>query len=347
MHKGIGVIIITLIILSFTTLPSITATDTTTIYVDPPTTTMSVANIGDTFTVNITIAEVTDLSGWQFKLYYNNTVLDCKNATEGPFLATGGNTEFIKILNNTYNATHGKANVACTLTGMGPGVTGSGVLATITFQIKADGETPLNLDDTKLLDSSLPDPNPIDHNTIDGTVHVGIHDIAIAHVIPSKTVVGRGCSVNITVSVENHGDYVETFNITVYANTTEIGTQTVSYLLNGSSTTVTFTWNTTGVPYGNYAIIANATQVPGETYTTDNTKTDGWVEVMILGDINGNGIVGSLDFGDVGKMYLIYSGVITGPPELVWRGDINGNGKVGPSDFGDVGKMYLIYSHVP
>jgi len=271
-----------------TTFPSITATDSTTIYVDPPTTTISVVDIGKTFTVNITIAEVTDLCGWQFKLYYNNTVLDCTNATEGPFLATGGNTEFLKILDNAYNATHGKAYVACTLVGMVPGVTGSGVLATIKFQIKAEGETPLNLDETKLLDSSLPDPNPIDHNTVDGTVHVGIHSIAITHVIPSKTVVGRSCSANINATVENHGDYIETFNVTVYANTTEIGTQTVLYLLTGSSTNITFTWDTTGFSYGNYTISAYAWPVAGETATGDNTFIDGKILVTISGDANGD-----------------------------------------------------------
>jgi hypothetical protein len=64
----------------------------------------------------------------------------------------------------------------------------------------------------------------------------------------------------------------------------------------------------------------------------------------LWGDVNGNGVVGSMDFGDVGKMYLIYSGVITGPPELIERGDINRNGVVGPTDFGDVITMFLIYN---
>jgi hypothetical protein len=64
----------------------------------------------------------------------------------------------------------------------------------------------------------------------------------------------------------------------------------------------------------------------------------------LLGDVNGNGVVGPMDFGDVTMMCLIYSGLIKGPPGLLERGDINGNGVVGPTDFGDLLKMFLIYS---
>ena len=46
--------------------------------------------------------------------------------------------------------------------------------------------------------------------------------------------------------------------------------QTIT-LTRRNSTTITFTWNTTGVPYGNYTISAIATPVPGETNITDNT----------------------------------------------------------------------------
>ena len=66
----------------------------------------------------------------------------------------------------------------------------------------------------------------------------------------------------------------------------------------------------------------------------------------LLGDVNGNGAVGPTDFGDLAKMVSIYSGFITGPPDLVARGDINGNGVVGPTDFGDLAKMFLIYSGI-
>ena len=270
----------------FTQFPS-TIAMVTTIYVDPPTTTIHDANTGETFTVNITIAEVVDLCVWEFKLYYDNTILSCINATEGPFLKAGGDTYFTSNITNTYNATHGRAHVGCTLTGIVPGVNGNGVLATITFQINAKGETPLNLDSTKLWDSSLPDPNPIDHNTIDGTVHVGIHDIAITNVFPSKTIVGQGYSINITVTVQNQGEFTETFNVTAYGNTTIINTLTNIMVTSGNSTTITFTWNTSGYAKGVYTISANATIAQGEIDLNDNTFTDGAVTVSCKGDITG------------------------------------------------------------
>jgi hypothetical protein len=174
MNKKIGLISIILTFILCTTFPSITATATTTIYVDPPTTTIYGACLGENFAVNVSIAEVTDLSVWDLILCYGNNVLNCVNVTEGPFLKAGGthDTNFVSYINNTYNATHGRARAVSTITDLGPGVDGSGVLATIEFQINASGETTLHLTDTKLWNSSLSPPNSIDHNTTDGTVEI-------------------------------------------------------------------------------------------------------------------------------------------------------------------------------
>ena len=115
------------------------------------------------------------------------------------------------------------------------------------------------------------------------------------NVTPSKTIVGEGYSININVTVENQGDNTETFNITLYANTTIINTFTNLTLPNGNSTTITFTWNTTGFAKGNYTIKAVADTVPSETDTTDNTLINGWVFVSIPGDVNADQTVNILD----------------------------------------------------
>jgi len=47
------------------------------------------------------------------------------------------------------------------------------------------------------------------------------HDIAISHIAASKTVVGQGSSLDINVTMENQGDYAETFNVTAYYNLTQ------------------------------------------------------------------------------------------------------------------------------
>ena len=74
-------------------------------------------------------------------------------------------------------------------------------------------------------------------------------------------------------------------------------------LESGSSATISFTWNTTGVAEGNYTTGAVADTVPGETDTTDNTFVYGWVVVTILGDVTGDGVDDASDLFDLSKNY--------------------------------------------
>ncbi len=48
------------------------------------------------------------------------------------------------------------------------------------------------------------------------------HDVAITSVTPSRTLVEQGLSLNIDVIVENHGDYEESFNVTLYVEAESI-----------------------------------------------------------------------------------------------------------------------------
>ena len=91
------------------------------------------------------------------------------------------------------------------------------------------------------------------------------HDVAITAIAPSKTVVGKGYSMFINLTVENQGTYTEIFNVTAYANTTIIDTLVNITLTGGNSTIGTFTWNTSGFAKGNYTISAYAWPVEGET----------------------------------------------------------------------------------
>jgi hypothetical protein len=112
-----------------------------------------------------------------------------------------------------------------------------------------------------------------------------VHDAAATAVTLSKTIVGKGYSISINVTVANQGSYAETFNVTIYANTTSINTFTNVSLLSGNSVTLTFTWNTTGFAKGNYTISAYAWPVQNETDLADNNCTDGWVMVTWQGDL--------------------------------------------------------------
>jgi hypothetical protein len=168
--------------------------------------------------INITISQVTDLAGWEFKLYYPNNLLNGSNIIEGPFLKTAGSTEFLVVnFTDSYNATYGIAWVACALYYQGLGASGDGILATITFQTVSEGDGILHLADTDLVDSKMP-ANHISHTTSDGTVHVGFAiDVAITNVIPLKTIVGWDHPLRTKVAVKNQGSYGLSFNVTLYA----------------------------------------------------------------------------------------------------------------------------------
>jgi hypothetical protein len=156
-----------------------------------------------------------------------------------------------------------------------------------------------------------------------------IHDVAVTNLASAKTIVGQGCCGNLTTIVENQGNFTETVNVTVYANTTSIASQNVT-LSAGDFATVTFTWNTTSFDYGNYTISAYAWPVAGETNTADNNFTGGWVIVSLVGDLTGgpNGVPdGKVDIKDVHDVAVCY-GTTMSSPNWNPNADINNDGKV-------------------
>jgi hypothetical protein len=172
-------------------------------------------------------------------------------------------------------------------------------------------------------------------------VTANTHYVAVTNVVRQygKTVIGKGYSLNINVTAANQGSYTETFNVTVYANTTAIETKEVT-LTSGSSTNITFSWNTTGFAYGSYTISANVTLAIGETNSWTGPFTYGTVKVTIPGDILGTGYVGSRDLGLLGATYGSYAGSSTYNPNA----DFTGSGYVGSRDLGILGANYGEYS---
>ena len=306
--------------------------DSTTLYVDPNFTTVE---IFQTVQINISISQVVDLAGWDFKLYYPNSILNATEIMEGSFLKTAGDTYFmIKEFNDNYNTTHGRIWAACVLQGQGPGATGNGTLATITFKAKSVGNATIHLAETDLIDSKMPIGH-IPHTTIDGTIKVSGHDIAVLSVNPLKTIVGQGYTMQINVTVANQGDYMETFNVTLYANTTTIETKQIT-LTSLNSTTITFTWNTAGFAKGNYTIWAYAWPVQGETDTDDNTYIDGLVIVSMAGDLNDDGIIDIRDISTAGRAYGSYPG----HPRWNPNADINNDNIIDIRDISTIGRNF-------
>lgn len=154
-----------------------------------------------------------------------------------------------------------------------------------------------------------------------------------------KSVVGQGYLMDVTIT--DQGDYAENFNVTVYANTTIIASQNVT-LPAGNSTTVMFTWNTSGFVYGNYALSANASILDGGTNITNNF-IGGMVTVTIPGDLDGNFNVA---LSDLVLLALAYGTTPAsgGQPEALhaWNpnADINGDLKIDSTDLAILANHY-------
>ena len=141
----------------------------TRVFLDPPTQTVDA--VGDFFTANVSVANVSNLYGYEFKLYYNSTVMNGTMVIDGSFLK-GGGQPFFRIINFTdhYDSMYGVVWIASFLLGNASGVSGGGVLATIKLKSLAVGESvPLHLVDVELFDSS---GSPIPHENFDGIVTV-------------------------------------------------------------------------------------------------------------------------------------------------------------------------------
>jgi hypothetical protein len=153
------------------------------------------------------------------------------------------------------------------------------------------------------------------------TSPLGVHDVAVTNLQRLKTIVGKGYVCKLNVTVQNQGDFTETFNVTVYAGTMPPNTQacktTISNLLKAEVRTVTMVWDTSQWGYGNYTISATADTVSGETDTADNTYNDNWVKITIPGDTNGDQVVNVLDLILVAN----HLGHVTPWPHLPYSAD--------------------------
>jgi len=119
----------------------------TRIFVDPNT---NSANINETFTININVAEVSKLYAWQFNLNWNATLLDVVSASEGPFLNSSGAYHSYSVFKLNFPVV-GQMHAEATLLGEPTAPSGSGTIAYVTFRVKARGVSALDLYETILL----------------------------------------------------------------------------------------------------------------------------------------------------------------------------------------------------
>jgi len=183
------------------------------------------------------------------------------------------------------------------------------------------------------------------------TVRSPAHDVAIVNVTTSKTgcilpngtlmpTVGGNFSTWVNVTIENRGDYDETFNVYLFANNTSLTSWTIN-LASGESTRQDFNWSLKGYPKGNYTMSAVA-ELPSDDHPADNNFTDCWIKVTIDGDVNGDEKVDVKDVFAVAKAYGSVKPPAPSPPEHPWNPNcnINDDEKVDVKDYYIVNKRY-------
>jgi hypothetical protein len=281
----------------------------TILYIDPPEIIDPTLGPSSTFSINVTISNVTDLVVCKFNVTYDPDMISwvgldvhkVEDQSPTPKMILDDEVGFLWI----------KLTYPVGVT------TESSPLVTVEFHVDSYGCTVLDLHDTQLTNSTS---GSITHVTQDGLFCTLIQDVAITNVQPSKDWVYEGWEVNINVTAKNKGNLNETFTVAAYYDGTEIGNLTINDLPSGNETIVVFTWNTEGVPpCFNYTITGRAEILPYEMNTTNNEYVDGYVMVRMLGDINGDGKVNVQDLFAVSKAFGSYPGHPRWDPDM----DIN------------------------
>jgi len=167
------------------------------------------------------------------------------------------------------------------------------------------------------------------------------HDIAVQKITPSTNEALRGTTIEVTVTVRNNANIStsENFQVTAKYNSSIIGTQAVTGLTQGATRILTFSWDTTQVPRGNYVIKAEATKVTDELNTGNNNHSDGIVRITqpLLGDINNDGTVNQ---EDLALMALAYGSTSQTPSKWNPLADLNTDGIIDSQDLRILGENY-------
>ena len=203
--------------------------------------------------------------------------------------------------------------------------------------------------DTKLTSDMSEDMTPSITEAIDGTLWVAWtssrlgnidiyyktsitserHDVAIINVTTNTTIARQSETVSIEVTAQNQGTQGENFEVQCYANSTQIGSETISLAAGQTYTPSPFYWNTSGAARGIYIINATAVVVPNETDLADNYKTaDNPVEITSISDVNRDGVVNASDLFVFSKTY----GSKLGDPNWNSDCDVNRDGMVNMDD---------------
>ena len=140
------------------------------ILIDPPSQSVT---LGDYFEVDVLARNVTDVAAYEFTIQFDPDILVLSGISNGTFLGSTGRGVFCP----TPTVSGGEVRFGCVSSGATPGVSGTGLLAEITFQASSSGESPVDF-----LASALADPlgKTIDIQSASGSISVSRTAASIA-----------------------------------------------------------------------------------------------------------------------------------------------------------------------
>jgi hypothetical protein len=212
----------------------------------------------------------------------------------------------------------------------------------MTFTKLTTGPTGLNLDSVSLIVDNIRFPNaqPLcPWRAVMDPDPGADHNVGVEAAPRNKDVVGETKAFDTYALVRNTGSTPETFNVYVYAGSTQVGTASTTVAA-GTAQTVKITCSTAGLAKGTYIIKANAT-VPGDVYDADNELIQGSIIVTLPGDVDGNKAV---NIFDIVKMAGAYGASSQEHTKYDPYSDLNNDGKVDIFDIvtaaGNYGKSW-------
>ena len=164
--------------------------------------------VGDTFTYQIEIKNVADLSAWQMDIRFNSRILEVVTVTPGDFLASDGFLPFFSFSQRVFiqgAVENGEITARQARIGQGDqpphalvdsplGVNGSGELLTISFKVLAFAEESLGLHNVQLSNSVQPLNSNLRNDRI--SYHTVINPVVVTREFPPEDV-NRDGKVNV------------------------------------------------------------------------------------------------------------------------------------------------------
>jgi outer membrane protein assembly factor BamB len=240
---------------------------------------------GQVFSVAVIIENVSRLSGLDLQIRWNTTCLQYINHTvtvpveaypsgvlHSPVFLIKNDVDLTGNMSDSAPGTmywFAAASIPPT-----PSFNGTGTAFNMTFEaLNHIGTTILGFTNIAIADDS---GEPIPYASVDGVVQIvpPIHDVAITGLAFSEQSPHAHETIYIYVTVENHGNLAETFDVSVNCTLPFgqflIGTQTIT-LKPGANKTLCFSWVSRGL--GERAITTYTSPIPNDINSFDNTKT--------------------------------------------------------------------------